>query len=194
MNLSLKYDIILIGDTHGFLNDFKIQKRIIGAVKPEFVLMESLEDKRFLSQDAIRTQLRKRKFTKTTQFGEVKNILAYALQKKIKLIGIDIKNFGLGDIDLKNPSKQEESYLRKLLPQREKRQLSVIRSCLKKTKRPLIVVTGSYHLRKNSLLIKGLQDKSLILICPSYNGKLLYQPVKNKKAVTYKIKCLNSKE
>ncbi len=43
------FSFILFAETHGYLNDFKIIKRIITQQKPDYVLYELAEDKKFIA-------------------------------------------------------------------------------------------------------------------------------------------------
>ena len=47
----------------------------------------------------------------------------------------------------------------------------------KKTSRPIIIILGSWHLRKESLLRKKLNNYKMIIPCDKDN-KILFEPVK----------------
>jgi len=53
----------------------------------------------------------------------------------------------------------------------------------------IVVITGTYHLRNGSPLMKNLS--SFLAIYPEYKGKMIFGPVREKKKVRYGFRiCL----
>ena len=88
--------LIFLGDTHGFIDDFKKQKEVIDQIKPEFVLVEKLENISLKSKKDYLIIIKNKKLSNMTSFGEVEKLIKFCYNKGIKLIGIDFKNFGFG--------------------------------------------------------------------------------------------------
>jgi hypothetical protein len=176
---------IFLGSTHGYLDDFTKQKEIILALKPEFVLYEELEDLTLDSKEKFEDLCKKKKISNMTSFEEVEKIVNLCLKEKIKLIGIDLKNFGFDENlqkKIKNQeevSSQEEETLNKITSLREKIHLEKILEYKKKTSKPLVIIMGSWHLREGSFLRKNLKNYKLILPCDK-NNKPLFGPGEDK--------------
>lgn len=170
--------IILIGDTHGFIDDFQKQKEIINKYNPEYVLSEQMQNISLIT---------KKDYEK---YSKKENIINLCKKNKIKLIGIDLKNFGLNKhlqeiirTPQKLPEKDKKS-LKEIVKKREIYQLKIIKSV--KSSRPIIVLIGSWHLRKSSPILKELNN--YLLIFPSKNKKLITKPTKN---ITYSTTFVN---
>lgn len=181
----MKFSSILIGSTHGFIDDFLKQNEIIQLVKPEFVLCEELEDLVLDSREKFNKLLQKRKISDMTSFGEVEKLIRLCFNKDIKLIGIDLNNFGFNNIlrkKIKNQKeliKSEEEEVNKIIESRERIHLNKILEYNKKTSRPIIIILGCWHLREESLLRKKLKNYKIISPLDK-NGKVLLAPNKNK--------------
>jgi len=173
--------LIFLGDTHEFVDDFKKQKEAILRFKPEFVLYEKIEDISLKSKKDYLRIIGNKKVSNMTSFKEVERLVKLCYKKKIKLIGIDFKNFGFDKnfrIKIKNQeklSKKEESKLEKIIKKREKRHIMFIEKYLKKTKKSLVVIIGSWHLRNDSRLIKTFKNCRTIFPCDR-KGNLLIEP------------------
>lgn len=176
---------IFIGSTHSFLDDFSKQKEIINLVNPEFVLSEELEDLRLDTEDKFKKILDKKFISDMTSFNEVEKLIKLCFEKKIKLIGIDFHNFGFDEnlrSKIKNQkelTKEEEEKLNKLVEKREKYHLSKILEYKSKTKLPIIIILGCWHLRKDSLLRKRLKNYKIIAPIDE-SGEVLLKPNNNK--------------
>jgi len=176
---------ILIGSTHGFIEDFLKQKEIILNVKPEFVLSEELENIALISNDTFEDFLKKEEMSNMTSFKEVEKLSLLCFENNIKLVGIDFENFGYNknlQRKLKNKeefSKEEGEELDKIISQRERKHLEMILRYKKKTSKPLVIVVGCWHLRKDGLLLKKLKDYKIIHPCDE-RGELLLSPGENK--------------
>lgn len=187
MNISF----IFVGSTHGFIDDFSKQKEIIDLVNPEFVLSEEIEDLKLDSDEKFEELLQSKKISNMTSFEEVKKIVEFCYNKKIKLIGIDFHNFGFSQ-DLQNKIKNQEKVSEKdeeeiieNIKKRERNHLKEILNYSKKTKKPLVIILGSWHLRDDSLLRRKLISYKLILPCDK-NGNFLDSPRCNKEEIGYK--------
>ena len=159
MDLSF-FPFIFVGDTHGFLNDFVKQKEVIESVKPDFVLAEQMQDINFLVGD----DYSKRSSIDYLDFKKMKPLVELCKRLKINLIGIDFKEFGFDDRFKKvinggrMPSKEEEIKINEIIRKRENHHLKIIKQYQNSTKRPLVILIGTWHLRKDSLLMKDLDN------------------------------------
>jgi len=177
----MKFSFIFIGSTHSFVDDFSKQEEIIKSVKPEFVLSEELEDLKLDAEDKFKEILEKKFISDMTSFDEVEKLIKFCFDKKINLIGIDFHNFGF-DQDLKKKiknreelTKGEEEKLNKIVEEREKLHLSKILDYKSKTKLPLVIILGCWHLRENSLLRRKLKKYKVIAPLDE-NGEVLFEP------------------
>lgn len=181
----MEYSFIFIGSTHSFLNDFLKQEEIIKSLNPDFVLSEELEDLGLDSKEKFKEILKKRYFSEMTSFDEVEKLIKLCFEKKINLIGIDFHNFGF-DKTLQNKiknqkelTKKEEENLNEIIRKREEWHLSKILEYKEKTTKPLVIIIGCWHLRKNSLLRKSLKNYKIIAPLDE-DGKVLFEPNENK--------------
>ena len=177
----MSFSFIFIGSTHSFVDDFLKQEEIIELVKPKFVLNEELENLKLDTEDKFKEILEKKFISDMTSFYEVKKIIKLCFEKKINLIGIDFHNFGFDknlQKKIKNQeelTKGEEERLNKIVEEREKHHLSKILEYKSKTKRPIIIILGCWHLRKDSLLRKRLKNYKIIAPLDE-NGEVLFEP------------------
>ena len=177
----MNFSFIFIGSTHSFVDDFLKQEEIIELVKPKFVLNEELENLKLDTEDKFKEILEKKFISDMTSFDEVKKIIKLCFEKKINLIGIDFHNFGFDknlQKKIKNQeelTKGEEERLNKIVEEREKHHLSKILEYKSKTKRPIIIILGCWHLRKDSLLRKRLKNYKIIAPLDE-NGEVLFEP------------------
>lgn len=172
---------IFIGSTHSFLDDFSKQKEIIESVKPEFLLSEELENLKLDNEDKFKEIMEKEFISDMTSFDEVEKLIKLCFEKNIKLIGIDFHNFGFDENlqrkikNQKELTKEEEEILEELTKKREKHHLSRILRYKSKTKLPIVVILGCWHLRKDSLLRKRLENYKIIAPLDE-NGEVLFEP------------------
>jgi len=184
------FSFIFIGDTHGFINDFKKQKEIINQVNPEYVLFEKLEDFKLESQEDFNRILQLENISDMTKVNEIKKLIKFCQEKNIKMIGIDFKNFGLNknliDVILgkKDITKKEEKEFERILNLRETHQNLIIQKYRNKTSSSIVIILGSWHLRPETQVLNNLT--SYVLIYPSVDGKLIFEPTD--KEITYNIK------
>jgi len=178
------YPLIFLGDTHGFVNDFAKQKEIIEEIMPEFILSENLQNISLNSREKFNKLFESKKISDTVSFEEIELLIKFCYYKNINLIGIDLFNFGFDErlrlkiTNSKNLTKDDKIKLKNLLLIREKMHISKIKEYLNKTNKPLLVITGSWHLRKDSPLRKNFSNYKIIY--PSdLKGKLLIKPPKN---------------
>ena len=121
-------------------------------------------------------------------FNEVEKLINLCFKNKINLIGIDFHNFGFDktiQYKIKNQkelTKEEEELLERITKKREKHHLSKILEYKSKTKLPLIIILGCWHLRKDSLLRKKLKDYKIIAPLDE-NGEVLFEL--NNKEIKY---------
>ena len=146
--------LIFIGDTHGFIKDFNKQKEIIERYNPEFILAEQLQEISITNKDSYI------KASKDQRFKEQAELMELCRKRDIKLIGIDFKDFGFdqriqsiikGEV---HPTKKELAIIKGIVKERSKHHINMIKHFLLITSKPLIVIVGSWHLRKQSQLRK----------------------------------------
>lgn len=183
-NLS-SFSLIFVGETHGFLNDFKKQEEIINKINPEFVLCEQLQDFVLDSKEKYLRILRAKKLSEMVSLNEVESLIRLCLRKGIKLIGMDLRNFGF-DSRLQSIvksgvklSKEDTAALRKIMKLRESQHLRTIRKYLDLSSRPVVVFIGSWHLRKDSLLMNALNNYVVIYPCDGSGKQLLHASKRN---------------
>ena len=190
MNFS-SFSFIFIGDTHGFLNDFIKQKEIIEQVNPEFVLAEQLQDIVLDSKKSFLEIVDKRYISELVDFEHVEQLIKLCDKKNIKLVGMDIKDFGyekgIRNIILgkRKPTKEEEKAVEKIVEKREMHQLRAIQKYAKMTKKPIVIITGCWHLREDSSILKSL-DRYLVVYPSDGNGNLITEKPKDITKITYR--------
>jgi len=186
------FSFIFIGDTHGFLDDFKKQKEIIEQVKPDFVLSEQLQDKILDSEQKYNNIIRTKFISDMTKFEEVKDLILLCQKLKIKLIGMDLFNFGfdtrMQEIvnGLKQATKEDEKLFESILKKRQDKHKDVISKYQKLSDKPIIIILGSWHLRDDSEIIKKLNN--YLVVYPCKDGELILEPTSGKIDYCEKIK------
>lgn len=184
MNNFSSFLFIFIGDTHGFVNDFKKQKEIVEQINPEFILMENLQNLKLISEYDYQLLFKRKRISSLVNFKRIRDIIKLSYIKKIKLIGIDFKDFGfnknLQEIikRKKSPNTKEKKEIDKILKKREKHHLKMLKKYEGKSNKPIIVILGSWHLRDDSLIIKNINNCKIIFPCDK-DGTLLIEPPKN---------------
>jgi hypothetical protein len=150
------------------LNDFEKEKEIIEKYNPEVILAESLEEEVLDSKDKFKEILKKEKISNMTSMEEVKDLIKLCLEKNIPLIGIDFKNFGLDENLQRKVSKQEEptaeeeEKLMKIVGERERRHIDLIKKYQEECKKKILVILGAWHLRDDSPLRDSFKDYKII--------------------------------
>ncbi|MBU4241874.1 MAG: hypothetical protein KKA65_05700 [Nanoarchaeota archaeon] len=189
LNLT-NYGLIFIGETHGFIEDFNKQKEIIEIVNPDLILSEQMQDLKLNSKYQMISILKQNNLSDMVELKEVKKLIRLCMKKSIKIRGIDFKNFGLTK-RLKGiikegiePTKEDIAKFEIIAKKREHRHLKIIEQNLKKTKKPIIVLLGSWHLRDDSLLMKKLKNYIVIYPCIK-KGEVLIEPPKHKRPIKY---------
>jgi len=171
-----KPSLIFIGDTHGFIDDFKKQKEIILKTKPEYVLCETIQNKKFLN---------KKDYETSYKLPKAKKLINLCRNKKIKLIGIDYKNFGLNKQILnslnrgKTPTPAQKKIIQNALKKRTRQHIRQIKKYLMTTAKPIIVIIGAYHLRPKSPLLSAQKNVKIIQSCDK-NKNPIYEPKQGK--------------
>lgn len=184
------FPIIFLGDTHGFIDDFVKQKEIIDKINPDFILSESLQNLSLDSKEKYEEVLKIKKISEMVLFSEIENLIGLCYKKNIKLIGIDIENFGFTkELQEKinnnqDITREEEKKIEHLLNRREKHQIRMIKNFKNKTKKPIVVILGSWHLREDSPLMKSFNNYKVIFPCDKEN-KLLFEPPQKREDVFY---------
>jgi hypothetical protein len=177
-----KINLIIFGETHGFLDDDKIQKGIIKYFKPTIFLYEMLEETKLLTTDKQKEFLKEsneKDFSVISTFGELKKTINLATKYNLPIVGNDIKNMCRENKDFLKKTELSEEEIKKeeeILFKREKMQCDTILSYLKNNKR-VLVTTGAFHLRPNSPLINLKED--YLYVYPSYEGEQLFEPPKD---------------
>ena len=124
INLS-SFSFIFIGETHGFINDFEKEREIINKVNPEFVLSEQMQEIILDTKEKYSYLIQKQKISELVYFEEVKDLILLCQKKGIKLIGMDLINFGFGEElisiikEKKSPTKLQSKRIEDTLKKRE---------------------------------------------------------------------------
>ena len=191
-------EIVLIGEIHGWDKSLEIERSFLQSLKPGLFLHELLEDYTIKPSDAKKILTKKKWMSKVHSFQELRQIFSLISTLKIIGKGHDMASHGIKNIQnyyIKNRelTEKEEKDEQALIKRREDEQKEIILKILNNEK-PVIAISGSYHLRNNSHLIKSLKDKKMALIYPSisgspYNGKENFQIDK----MVYIAKFLNVK-
>ena len=192
-NIKLKSNIILFGETHGFMKkESEYIEDVIKKFNPQVILYESLEDKKLDSSNKIKSFLKKsnkKKFSLISHYGELEKVIKLAEKYNLPILGLDLKNMGRNKpIPLdKKLTMSQIRYEKNLLKKRESRQVKIIKNSLKKYN-IILVVVGAYHLRKNSPLREITKNRVIFL--PKYNGRDIISPerIKDLKNI-YRLSC-----
>ncbi len=182
----MSFSFIFIGSTHGFIDDFIKQGEVISSVSPEYVLAEDLENISLDSREKFENLFNKEKISNMTAFAEVERLVKFCYEKNLKLIGIDLPNFGFNKILQEKIKKQEklsekeEEEINDILKIRQRNHLKKILEYKKKTDKPLVIIVGSWHLKENSLLRDSLNNYKIFFPCDG-EGNLLIEPLGDKK-------------
>ncbi len=175
------FSFIFLGLTHGFIDDFDKQYKLIKEINPEIVLseeMENIELKNILDYESF---LKNKKHSLMTSFKDVENLVNLCKKNKIKLIGFDLKNFGFSEkitnkINNNLPlSKLEEKEIENIVLKREFYQIKKIKEFQNKSKKSILVFLGSWHLRKESPLLKEISNSKIIFPVDK-KGNLIFEP------------------
>ncbi len=177
--------LILIADTHGMINTFEKQKEIIDKYKPIFVLSENMENNKVESDFEFNKIMKKKKISNMTTMEEVKELIKLCHKKNIKLIGIDFENFLIErklqtkvNRDMKL-TKEEEEELTDLAYRRENKHVKMVGKFLEISRRPLVVILGAWHLRRNSQIRKSFDHYKLVYLS-NPKGEMVLGPTKEK--------------
>lgn len=157
-------DIIFFAETHGLLDELKIQENIIAVLKPTCYLYELLEEKKIISDNDFIEFLKKKgseRFSIISSFSELKPTIQLARKYNLSIIGCDISNMCRKNKDFlkKNNACEEE----KIMFEREKKQSKVIKESLIQYKCPIFVSVGYFHLRKDSQIFKEIKSNYIII-------------------------------
>ena len=167
--------LIFLGDTHCFIDDFKKQKELIDRFKPEFVLSEQLQEVSILNKKDYQDN------SYLKRFNEQNKLINLCNQNDIKLIGIDFKDFGFNKRQQKivkgeiKPTKKDIIKIHILTNKRKKHHIFIVNKYLKLSQRPIIVIIGCWHLKEKSKLRKSFKG-SKIIVPVDNNNKLLIGP------------------
>lgn len=167
-----KIDVVFFGETHGILDELKIQEKIISIIKPTCYLYELLEEEKLVNKKDFHKFLARKDFERFSVISKVKELkptVLLAFKFNLPIIGCDIKNMCRKSTDfLREVDFKEEEII---MLKREKKQNSVIKKSLKIYNRPIFVSLGVFHLRKDSFTFNNI--KKFIKIIPLINGKNL---------------------
>jgi hypothetical protein len=176
-----KISLIIFGETHGFLDDNKIQEEIIKIFKPDIFLYEMLEETELISETQKNKFLEEKNnkdFSVISNFGELKKTIALAKKYHLPILGNDIKNMCRENRDFLKKNNLTEEEIREektILENREIRQSQKIITLSNENKK-ILSTTGAFHLRKDSPLLNLNIGKSYLIIYPVYNGEQLFEP------------------
>lgn len=188
-----KVDIVFFAETHGMLDELKIQDKIISVLKPTCYLYELLEEERIISDKDFIEFLKKKnseRFSIISSFGELKQTVQLARKYNLHVIGCDIRNMCRKKKDFLKETNAEEE---KIMLKREERQNKVIEEASGKYGSPIFVSIGAFHLRKDSLVLRKVKHR-YVLVQPLINGKRLEDldenfDINNIKGVSYMMEA-----
>jgi hypothetical protein len=178
----MRLTIHIFGETHGFADDIFAEAAVLEKVKAEFFLFERLEEKTLISLHEQARFMKNKdhgQFSIISTYSDLKPTVELAIKYKLKLIGCDIKNMGRKNASFLQQSKlsaKQRAFESNLLKKRELHQAKKILEHAKKTKKPLFVILGAYHLRKNSHALQALQGQDVILYLPTNNNRIVLGP------------------
>ena len=190
----MNFSFVFVGDTHGFINDFIKQKKVIENINPDFVLSENMQNISLDSKEKYEEILRNEKISNMVFFEEMKEIIEFCYKKDIKLIGMDLENFGFNDNlqrkikNKENLSKEEEKDIENIMKKREEKNLEKIKEYQEKADKTIVILIGSWHLRENSSLMTSLNNYKVIFPCDD-KGNLLIGPTNKNISYCERIKC-----
>lgn len=185
-------NLIIFGETHGFLEDNQVQKKIIEIFKPDLFLYEMLEESKLESEDEQNIFLNEpdsKEFSIISIYGELKPTIRVAKNFNLPIIGNDVKNMGRVDRSFSTRtelSREEIKSEEEILSKRELKQMSILKDLSKKKK--IFATTGAFHIREDSPLLK-IQGNYLI-VYPAYLGEQIFEPPENfdEKKVTIEVR------
>lgn len=168
---------------------FEKIKEIIEKVKPVFVLAEKLENYSIENEHHFYLIMKKKKLSNMTSIGEVKELIKLCHKNKIKLIGIDFENFIL---DMKQQAlvkkhkpatEEEEKEFEALAKRRENKHVKMIKKYLYMSRKSIVVIVGSWHIRKGSQIrreFKNLEGGCKLIFPVNAKGEMRLGPTKEK--------------
>jgi len=189
---SHKIKLVLFGEYHGFIDQIQIQRKIIKNVKPKFILYEMLEEEKILNDKDAKRFLDKsdnKDFSVISNYGQLKPMIKLARSFDLPIIGCDIKNMGCKGKDwMKKRFTLEEG--KKIRNKRELRQSKVINEYASKSL--VFASLGTYHIRRNSLVLSKLKAKKVIVVKPLFGWvERFNQPKKFKNSeISYIVKLM----
>lgn len=182
--MNSSFSFIFVGSTHRFIDDFEKQKEVIENINPEFVLCEGLENISLETEENFKDILKSKRVSNMTSFEEVEDLIKLCFKRNIKLIGIDLENFGF-DSNLqdkiknkKELSQEEEGLVDDIIKKREENQIEKIKEYGGKSNKPIIIILGSWHLREDSPIINKFDNYKMIFPCDE-NSNLMFEPKDN---------------
>lgn len=187
------FSFIFVGDTHGYFADFEKQKEMIELVSPEYVLSEQLQDITLLSENDFLSLLNKRCVSSLVPFADVERLIQLCFQKGIKLVGIDLHNFGFDPVleasvhAQKELADEEKIALSRILEKRQYHHLSCIKKYAALSKKPLVILVGTWHLQETTPVMKALSNYCVVYPCKA-DGSLLISPSDKKMKPLYGIR------
>lgn len=192
--------IIVFGETHGFLDDSKLQKIILNYFRPSLILYEMLEETSLLSPQEKTKFLEednKKDFSVISTFGELKKTISLAKEFELPIKGCDLKNMCRENKDFLSKTElnpEEEKLEKKIIDKRERKQIRIIQKSFEKYKK-IFVSLGAYHLRENAPIYKLLKEIEGLIIYPSYKGEQSFGPEEGMtlSEVSFEIKKLSGK-
>ena len=192
-----KIRLILFGETHGFISDeTKHIEYLIKTFKPDIILYELLETKKLStisSKNNFLKNLDNKKFSIISKQGDLKNIIKLDKKYNLTIEGCDLKNMGRRKTIIFNKklTKKEMIKEEKIIDKREKYHIKFIKKAMSKHNL-CFVILGAYHLRKNSPLLKSLNNS--IIVYPTYKGKIEFKPdeIKSQDKIIYVAKILDN--
>lgn len=185
-------NLIIFGETHGFLKDELIQEKIVEVFKPDLFVYEMLEESKLETpndRNIFLNEQDSKEFSVISTYGELKPTIRIAKKHNIPIIGNDIKNMCRTDRNFSTRtelSEEEIAVEEEILSKRELKQMSILKDL--SSKRRIFATTGAFHIREDSPLLRI--PSNYLIVYPTYFGEQIFEPPENfdEKKVTIEVK------
>jgi len=184
-------NVILFGSTHNSVDEGPIIISLLQKFKPEVVLLEELQERNLNNLEDYRSLLKENFISPLVEFSTLKPILEYCKNNNLQARGLDYKDYlyNKKEISIINseeePTEEDIKAIEKKVKLREMHQLKRIQEETKNNKKVLII-TGAWHLRKESPITKQFTKAAYYMPCNS-GGAIIYgQEEESDNPITHK--------
>jgi len=183
----LKFPLVFLADSHGFINDFSKQKEFIERFHPEFFLIDQLENFTLEKKEDFESLRKQKRISEMSDFEKQKDLIEFCENQGIKIIGIDMPNLGVPlkiakKINKKMVLTDEEKFeMEENTQRRSQIHIDKIKEYLKKTDKSILVSISAWFLKENSEL-RNVFSNYLVGYLSDSDGKVLIsKPEKGQK-------------